>query len=151
MTSIAPTDKDGNGTEKSVQDIITLLKVTDPDDVPAFVAKDLHKLPPVTFDHVDVTTLLKDIISLKTSLAEVQSKLMSSENTIGELRAELMALRNTVVVSGSPTLCTDDANTCRGAANASVSSLESAQSQKNKEIQHESRRPHKKNTSQTKN
>ncbi|XP_050550449.1 uncharacterized protein LOC126910801 [Spodoptera frugiperda] len=85
-----------DGTEKSVQDIITLLKVTDPDDVPAFVAKDLHKLPPVTFDHVDVTRLLKDIISLKTSLAEVQSKLMSSENTIGELRAELLALRNAV-------------------------------------------------------
>ncbi|KAF9810563.1 hypothetical protein SFRURICE_021016 [Spodoptera frugiperda] len=118
-----------DGTEKSVQDIITLLKVTDPDDVPAFVAKDLHKLPPVTFDHVDVTRLLKDIISLKTSLAEVQSKLMSSENTIGELRAELLALRNTVVVSGSPTLCTDDANTCRGAANASVSSFESAKAQ----------------------
>ncbi|KAF9794016.1 hypothetical protein SFRURICE_015185 [Spodoptera frugiperda] len=118
-----------DGTEKSVQDIITLLKVTDPDDVPAFVAKDLHKLPPVTFDHVDVTRLLKDIISLKTSLAEVQSKLMSSENTIGELRAELLALRNAVVVSGSPTLCTDDANTCRGAANASVSSLESAKAQ----------------------
>lgn len=117
-----------DGTEKSVQDIITLLKVTDPDDVPAFVAKDLHKLPPVTFDHVDVTRLLKDIISLKTSLAEVQSKLMSSENTIGELRAELMALRNTVAVSGSPKLCTD-ANTCRGAANASVSSFESAKAQ----------------------
>ncbi|KAF9823311.1 hypothetical protein SFRURICE_019120 [Spodoptera frugiperda] len=116
-----------DGTEKSVQDIITLLKVTDPDDVPAFVAKDLHKLPPVTFDHVDVTRLLKDIISLKTSLAEVQSKLMSSENTIGELRAELLALRNTVVVSGSPTLCTDDANTCRGAANASVSMSHSAE------------------------
>ncbi|KAF9820493.1 hypothetical protein SFRURICE_009912 [Spodoptera frugiperda] len=99
-----------------------------PDDVPAFVAKDLHKLPPVTFDHVDVTRLLKDIISLKTSLAEVQSKLMSSENTIGELRAELMALRNTVAVSGSPKLCTD-ANTCRGAANASVSSFESAKAQ----------------------
>ncbi|KAF9805151.1 hypothetical protein SFRURICE_013344 [Spodoptera frugiperda] len=118
-----------DGTEKSVQDIITLLKVTDPDDVLAFVAKDLHKLPPVTFDNVDVTRLLKDIISLKTSLAEVQSKLMSSENTIGELRAELLALRNTVVVSGSPTLCTDDANTCRGAANASVSSFESAKAQ----------------------
>ncbi|KAF9816274.1 hypothetical protein SFRURICE_003825 [Spodoptera frugiperda] len=81
-----------DGTEKSVQDIITLLKVTDPDDVPAFVAKDLHKLPPVTFDHVDVTRLLKDIISLKTSLAEVQSKLMSSENTIGELRAGIIGI-----------------------------------------------------------
>ncbi|XP_075990139.1 uncharacterized protein LOC142985779 [Anticarsia gemmatalis] len=42
-----------------------------PDDVPTFVAKELHKLPPVTFDHVDVTSLLKDIVSLKASLADV--------------------------------------------------------------------------------
>lgn len=36
------------GTPKSLQDIITVLKETDPDDVPTFVAKELHKLPPVT-------------------------------------------------------------------------------------------------------
>ncbi|XP_075990250.1 uncharacterized protein LOC142985894 [Anticarsia gemmatalis] len=56
-----------DGTKKS----ITLLKETDPDDVPTFVAKELHMLPPVTFDHVDVTSLLKDIVSLKASLADV--------------------------------------------------------------------------------
>lgn len=115
-----------DGTEKSVGDIITLLKVTDPDDVPAFVAKDLHKLPPVTFDHVDVTRLLKDIISLKTSLAEVQCKLTTSENTIEELRAEVLMLRKTVAVSGSPTPSAKTANMCRGATNALVSSFESA-------------------------
>ncbi|XP_026746538.1 uncharacterized protein LOC113507811 [Trichoplusia ni] len=114
-----------DGTEKSVQDIITLLKVTDPDDVPTFVAKDLHKLPPVTFDHVDVTRLLKDIIFLKTSLSEVQSKLGVSEKTIQELRAEVVLLRNTMSVSRSP----DEAskvNTRRGAQNLSVCSFASA-------------------------
>ncbi|KAM3965425.1 uncharacterized protein ACR2FA_000257 [Aphomia sociella] len=58
--------------ERSLQDIISLLKETDPDDVPAFVAKHLHKLPPVTFDHVDVTRLLKDFTTLKAGLVEVQ-------------------------------------------------------------------------------
>ncbi|XP_026727703.1 uncharacterized protein LOC113493869 [Trichoplusia ni] len=114
-----------DGTEKSVQDIITLLKVTDPDDVPTFVAKDLHKLPPVTFDHVDVTRLLKDIIFLKTSLSEVQSKLEVSEKDIRELRAEVVLLRNTMSVSRSP----DEAskvNTRRGAQNLSVCSFASA-------------------------
>ncbi|KAM3965458.1 uncharacterized protein ACR2FA_000295 [Aphomia sociella] len=60
--------------ERSLQDIISLLKETDPDDVPAFVAKQLHKLPPVTFDHVDVTRLLKDITTLKAGLVEPVSR-----------------------------------------------------------------------------
>ncbi|XP_072934830.1 uncharacterized protein [Epargyreus clarus] len=88
--------KDEKG-EKRLQDIINLLKVTDPDDLPAFVAKNIHKLPPVTFDHVDVTRLLKDITTLKTSLAEVVLKLEASQDTISDLRAEIAALRNTAV------------------------------------------------------
>lgn len=113
-----------DGTGKSIQDIITFLKVTDPDDVPTFVAKELHKLPPVTFDHVDVTRLLKDITSLKSSLAEVQCKLEKSENTIDELRAEIVLLRS--VVSESRTNDEANVNTRRGAQIASVSSFASA-------------------------
>ncbi|PZC71548.1 hypothetical protein B5X24_HaOG213162 [Helicoverpa armigera] len=71
-----------DGTEKSVQDIVTLLKETDPDDVPKFVAKDLHKLPLVAFDHVEVTRLLKDLTLLKQSQAEMQHQLEVSNNTI---------------------------------------------------------------------
>ncbi|KAM3959964.1 LOW QUALITY PROTEIN: uncharacterized protein ACR2FA_005985 [Aphomia sociella] len=66
--------------KRSLQDIISLLKVTDPDDVPEFVAKQLHKLPPVTFDHVDVTRLLKDIITLKANLVEVQLSIESANS-----------------------------------------------------------------------
>ncbi|XP_072934813.1 uncharacterized protein [Epargyreus clarus] len=63
-----------NREKKDFRNIINLLKVTDPDDLPAFVAKNIHKLPLVTFDHVDVTRLLKDITALKTSLADVVLK-----------------------------------------------------------------------------
>ncbi|XP_075990137.1 uncharacterized protein LOC142985777 [Anticarsia gemmatalis] len=111
-------------TEKSVQDIIALLKVMDPDDVPTFVAKELHKLPPVTFDHVDVTRLLKDITFLKSSLAEMQSMLEVSNNTIGELREEVAQLRGAVSSCKSPD--TSNVNTRRGAQNASVGNLEAA-------------------------
>ncbi|XP_063627531.1 uncharacterized protein LOC134799083 isoform X2 [Cydia splendana] len=90
-----------DGGVKSLQDIIKLFKETDPDDVPAFVAKRLDRLPPVTFDHVDVTRLLKDITFLKTSLAEVQSKLEVANNTICELRTEVVTLRATVSVCRS--------------------------------------------------
>ncbi|XP_026315751.1 synaptic vesicle 2-related protein [Hyposmocoma kahamanoa] len=67
---------------KSLPDIIKLLKETGPDNVPTFVAKELHKLPPVIIDHVDVTRLLKDITSLYSSLAELQCKLKASDNTV---------------------------------------------------------------------
>ncbi|XP_072931728.1 uncharacterized protein [Epargyreus clarus] len=114
--------KDEKG-EKGLQDIINLLKVTDPDDLPAFVAKNIHKLPPVTFDHVDVTRLLKDITALKTSLAEVVLKLEASQDTISDLRAEIAAIRNTAV-SRSPEV--NNINTRRGACNTSSASFESA-------------------------
>uniref|UniRef100_A0A2A4JS89 Uncharacterized protein n=2 Tax=Heliothis virescens TaxID=7102 RepID=A0A2A4JS89_HELVI len=116
-----------DGTEKSLQDIVTLLKETDPDDVPEFVAKDLHKLPPVTFDHVDVTRLLKDITLLKQSQAEMQHQLEASKNTISDLRAEVVSLRNAISASRSPTASdVANVNTRRGAQNASICSFESA-------------------------
>ncbi|KAJ8715354.1 hypothetical protein PYW07_009836 [Mythimna separata] len=102
-----------DGTRKSIQDIITLFKETDPDDVPTFVAKELHKLPPVTFDHVDVTTLLKDIVFLKASLADVQMKLDASQKTVAELRQEFSEFRNTAAVTRS-SADASNANTRRG-------------------------------------
>ncbi|KAL0841481.1 hypothetical protein ABMA28_015158 [Loxostege sticticalis] len=107
--------------ERSLQDMINLLKSTDPDDVPAFVAKELHKLPPVTFDHVDVTRLLKDITTLKADLAEVKFKLEISESTISGLSTELLSLKNNNCVNRSPEF--SNVNTRRGAQNASISSL----------------------------
>lgn len=58
--------------QRDIDDIITLLKGTDPDELPVFVAKDLQKLPPVLFDHVDVTRLLKDIIKLQSDIKEIK-------------------------------------------------------------------------------
>lgn len=50
--------------ERDLADIIDLFKQTDPELIPVFVARDLQKLPPITFDHVDVTNLLKNILLL---------------------------------------------------------------------------------------
>ncbi|XP_026743671.1 uncharacterized protein LOC113505251 [Trichoplusia ni] len=103
-----------DGTKKSLQDVITLLKETDPDDVPTFVAKDLNKLPPVTFDHVDVTCLLKDIVSLKASLADMHKKLEASQKDVTDLRKEVVELRTSVNKTGSPARVSN-VNTRRGA------------------------------------
>ncbi|XP_045493986.1 uncharacterized protein LOC123693079 [Colias croceus] len=61
---------------RDLEDVIELLKhidATDPERLPIFVARDLHKLPPVTFDHVDVTRLLRDINLLKDELKTIKS------------------------------------------------------------------------------
>lgn len=115
-----------DGGVKSLQDIINLLRGTDSDDVPAFVAKRLDKLPPVTFDHVDVTRLLKDVTFLKASLEEMQTKLEASNNTVSELRAEIVSLRDAVSVSRSHVASNVAPNRERDARGASVCSFESA-------------------------
>ncbi|XP_063387644.1 uncharacterized protein LOC134673576 [Cydia fagiglandana] len=112
-----------DGGVKSLQDIIQLFKEIDPDDVPAFVAKRLDRLPPVTFDHVDVTRLLKDITFLKTSLAEVQAKLEVSNNTISELRSELALLRSARSECRSDT---SNIAVCHVARNVSIGGIEPA-------------------------
>lgn len=108
--------------ERSLQDIITVLKVTDPDAVPAFVARDLHRIPPLDFDHIDCTHLLKEIKALKCGMAEMQIKFDAALDTISDLRADVVTLRNTIAVNRSPETC--NVNTRRGAQqNVSACSL----------------------------
>lgn len=63
---------------REIEDIISLLKVTNPNDTPVFVARELHKLPPVLFDHVDVTKLLKDLTRMRCEIEEIKLQYVSS-------------------------------------------------------------------------
>lgn len=67
-TSTRNVSRRKNKEQKEIEDIISVFKSTDPDKTPIFVARVLDKLPPITFDHIDVTALLKDIIILKTEV-----------------------------------------------------------------------------------
>ncbi|KAJ0174333.1 hypothetical protein K1T71_010479 [Dendrolimus kikuchii] len=60
--------------KKNIKDVIRLLKEVDPDMQPIFVAKDLNRLPPVTFDYIDVTRLLKEITALRAEVTDLQLK-----------------------------------------------------------------------------
>ncbi|KAI5644676.1 hypothetical protein NE865_03328 [Phthorimaea operculella] len=71
-------NKEGSG-KKIIRDIFRVFQNEDPDDVPTYVARDLNKLPPVTFDHVDVTTLLKDIVLLKSDIKDLKQKWETAE------------------------------------------------------------------------
>ncbi|CAK1594068.1 unnamed protein product [Parnassius mnemosyne] len=98
--------------------IFRLFNETDPDDIPTFVARDLNKLPPVTFDHVDVTRLLKDITTLKADVTDIRSKFEESERAATELRNEVNMLRNIIATSAnSPP--SQNVNTTRGNRNSS--------------------------------
>ncbi|XP_068626156.1 uncharacterized protein [Battus philenor] len=69
------------GKNKNIEDIIGLLKGAEPEIFPIFVARDLQKLPPVTFDHVDVTRLLKDIIVMQREISSLTEKCESFQET----------------------------------------------------------------------
>lgn len=68
-----------NKIQRDLEDIITVLKSLDPDTIPIFVARELHKLPPLTFDHCDVSAILKDIVLLKSQVQEIMSTCVTTE------------------------------------------------------------------------
>ncbi|KAI5634044.1 hypothetical protein NE865_13213 [Phthorimaea operculella] len=94
-------NKEGSG-KKNIRDIFRVFQNEDPDDVPTYVARDLNKLPPVTFDHVDVTTLLKDIVLLKSDMKDLKQKWETAEQVSAELRRELSSLRDQNAASATP-------------------------------------------------
>ncbi|KAJ2937441.1 hypothetical protein O0L34_g19349 [Tuta absoluta] len=70
--------KDGKS-QRELEDIISLIKEVSPEDLPIFVARDLHKLPPVTFDHLDATRLLRDLIMLKNEIETIKDTYVPME------------------------------------------------------------------------
>lgn len=85
--------------KNNLKDIIKMFKETDPAEQPAFVAKDLNRLPPVTFDHVDVTRLLKDLTLMKNELLTLRNDTISKTEVLRFqdcMTSELAALRKTI-------------------------------------------------------
>lgn len=75
--------------KRDLTDVITLFKELDPEHVPIFVAKDLHKLPPVTFDHIDATRLLKDILIIQTEVQSIKNSYVIADK-LNELKKKLL-------------------------------------------------------------
>ncbi|KAJ2946347.1 hypothetical protein O0L34_g12384 [Tuta absoluta] len=59
--------------KNNIKDVIKLLQEIDPTAQPTFVAKDLNRLPPISFDYVDVTRLLKDMTAMRSELTVLKS------------------------------------------------------------------------------
>lgn len=43
--------------QREINDIMNLFRTADPSSIPVFVARQLEKLPPILFDHLDCTKL----------------------------------------------------------------------------------------------
>lgn len=82
---------------RDLADIICLMKSTDAELFPIFVAKELDKLPPVSFDHVDVTRLLKDIMRLQTKVSALEEKTVNKEN-FDALKMEVENMKHASIV-----------------------------------------------------
>lgn len=79
--------------QRDLMDIICVLKTTEPDLVPIFVARQLEKLPPVTFDHLDCTKLLKDLVRLQDEVNNIKDTYATAKE-VENLQAEIQLLRN---------------------------------------------------------
>ncbi|XP_045485829.1 uncharacterized protein LOC123689520 [Pieris rapae] len=92
------TRKRSGKSQRDLYDVISVFKQTDPEFVPIFVAKDLQKLPPVTFDHIDATRLLKDILILQNELRNIKNSYVT-ETQFKELQCEIKNLKQASIVN----------------------------------------------------
>lgn len=93
------TRKGEDKSKKNIKDVLKLLKEADHKDHPIFVAQDLDKLPPVTFEHVDVSRLLRDLACMKSELENLRHDAVSkTELTTFETKitSEIASLSSTI-------------------------------------------------------
>lgn len=79
--------------KRDLVDIVNVFKSMEPDLFPIFVARDLERLPPILFDHLDCTKLLKDLLQLQNELKDIKSTYVT-QNQLSEFRAEILSSRN---------------------------------------------------------
>ncbi|CAG9124581.1 unnamed protein product [Plutella xylostella] len=99
--------KEGKG-HRDLEDIMSLFKSVPAEVMPVFVSRELEKLPPVTFDHLDCTQLLKDIVRLQAEINNIKETYVTSTQ-LQEFKSELQVKNN------SPLLPICSVNTGRGA------------------------------------
>lgn len=87
---------------RDLDDIICLMKATNAEMFPIFVAKDLHLVPSVGFDHIDCTRLLKDIVGLQRQVNLLQEKAVTVE-MFEILKHEIDNMKHASIVDHFPT------------------------------------------------
>lgn len=100
----------GDGKEdRDLTDIISTMKYTDSEMMPVFVARNLDLLPPVTFDHLDVSKLLKDLVLVQEEIKDIKAS-YATTHQLEDMRKEFIDMKYS---SLPPSIC--NVNIKRGA------------------------------------
>ncbi|KAF9424198.1 hypothetical protein HW555_000591 [Spodoptera exigua] len=83
---------------REIDDIICMLKESDPEILPVFVARELQKLPPVLFDHVDVTRILKDLVRMQQEMNQMKEQYVTKED-LNIVKSDLENLKKASLVN----------------------------------------------------
>lgn len=70
----------------------------DPDCIPILVACDLQKLPPISIDHGDAVTIMKDIIKMRDDISSIKDN-YATILQLQELQADLENLKLSLIVN----------------------------------------------------
>lgn len=76
--------------------MLTVLKTAEPDQLPVFVAYNLEKLPPVCFDHIDLTKLLKDLVSLREEIKQIKVSYVTKEDLENKQKKDINSVNSPV-------------------------------------------------------
>lgn len=77
---------------RDLEDIIGLLKTTEVEVIPTFVARQLDRLPPLTLDHLDCSKLLKDLTRLQSEIEAVKTS-YATLRQLEDLRSDMQKLK----------------------------------------------------------
>ncbi|CAG9578123.1 unnamed protein product [Danaus chrysippus] len=104
------TSRKGKGKEaRTLYDIISLLKRTEPDILPVYVARNLEILPPIGVDHLDISKLLKDLTMVQAEIKNIKASYVTKDQ-LQEVKKECLGSK-----SASPPFSAVKVNMRRGA------------------------------------
>lgn len=78
--------------QRDLMDIVNVFQSMEPDLFPIFVARDLERLPPILFDHLDCTKLLKDLLLVQNEFKVIKDGYVT-QMQLKELKSEMLQLR----------------------------------------------------------
>lgn len=79
--------------QRNLVDILNVFRTVEPDQFPIFVARDLDRLPPILFDHLDCTKLLKDILKVQNEIKQVKETYVT-QTQLSEFKVDMLKYQN---------------------------------------------------------
>ena len=86
--------KGANKKSMTVQDMLHILLNTEVVDIPCFVARGLARLPPLTQDHFDLATVMRDVVNMRNDVASLLT-LKDDVKTLSSQVFDIVALGKT--------------------------------------------------------